>query len=72
MQLFAVLVGDDGARGCSCVGGDLGGGRWFSRMLRGLLRPEMKGQLTTTPPSYMHPTMVVPVLVALGSGTPRA
>ena len=24
----------------------------------------------TTPPSKMHPTMVVPVLVALGSGTP--
>lgn len=30
------------------------------------------GGLTTTPPSNMHPTMVVPVLVALGSGTPRA
>ena len=29
-------------------------------------------KLTTTPPSYMHPTIVVPVLVALGSGTPRA
>lgn len=28
--------------------------------------------LTTTPPSNMHPTMVVPVLVALGRGTPRA
>lgn len=28
--------------------------------------------LTTTPPSKMHPTIVVPVLVALGSGTPRA
>ena len=26
----------------------------------------------TTPPSNMHPTMVVPVLVALGSGTPCA
>lgn len=24
----------------------------------------------TTPPSNMHPTMVVPVLVAFGSGTP--
>jgi hypothetical protein len=28
--------------------------------------------LTTTPLSYMHPTIVVPVLVALGKGTPRA
>ena len=26
----------------------------------------------TTPPSYRHPTMVVPVLVAFGRGTPRA
>lgn len=26
----------------------------------------------TTPPSNRHPTMVVPVLVALGNGTPRA
>ena len=26
----------------------------------------------TTPPSNMHPTIVVPVLVALGSGTPWA
>jgi hypothetical protein len=25
VQLLAVLVGDDRARGCSCVGGDLGG-----------------------------------------------
>jgi len=28
--------------------------------------------LTTTPPSYKHPTMVVPVLVAFGKGTPAA
>lgn len=27
---------------------------------------------TTTPPSYKQPTMVVPVLVAFGSGTPLA
>lgn len=27
---------------------------------------------TTTPPSKMQPTMVVPVLVAFGSGTPWA
>ena len=26
----------------------------------------------TTPPSYRQPTMVVPVLVAFGRGTPRA
>lgn len=26
----------------------------------------------TTPPSNKHPTIVVPVLVALGSGTPLA
>lgn len=26
----------------------------------------------TTPPSKMQPTMVVPVLVAFGRGTPRA
>ena len=26
----------------------------------------------TTPPSKMHPTIVVPVLVAFGRGTPRA
>jgi hypothetical protein len=25
---------------------------------------------TTTPPSNMHPTIVVPVLVAFGKGTP--
>ena len=30
------------------------------------------GKLTTTPPSYIQPTIVVPVLVALGKGTPRA
>jgi hypothetical protein len=29
-------------------------------------------ELTTTPPSNMHPTIVVPVLVAFGSGTPLA
>ncbi len=29
-------------------------------------------ELTTTPPSNMHPTIVVPVLVALGRGTPLA
>jgi hypothetical protein len=29
-------------------------------------------RLTTTPPSNMHPTIVVPVLVALGKGTPLA
>jgi len=28
--------------------------------------------LTTTPPSKMHPTIVVPVLVAFGNGTPLA
>jgi hypothetical protein len=28
--------------------------------------------LTTTPPSNMHPTIVVPVLVAFGNGTPLA
>lgn len=28
--------------------------------------------LTTTPPSKMHPTIVVPVLVAFGRGTPLA
>jgi hypothetical protein len=28
--------------------------------------------LTTTPPSNIHPTIVVPVLVAFGSGTPLA
>jgi hypothetical protein len=27
---------------------------------------------TTTPPSNMHPTIVVPVLVAFGKGTPLA
>ena len=27
---------------------------------------------TTTPPSNKHPTIVVPVLVALGNGTPAA
>ena len=26
----------------------------------------------TTPPSYTHPTIVVPVLVAFGKGTPFA
>lgn len=29
-------------------------------------------KLTTTPPSKMHPTIVVPVLVAFGNGTPLA
>lgn len=28
--------------------------------------------LTTTPPSKIHPTIVVPVLVAFGRGTPLA
>lgn len=28
--------------------------------------------LTTTPPSKIHPTMVVPVLVAFGRGMPLA
>lgn len=28
--------------------------------------------LTTTPPSNIHPTIVVPVLVAFGNGTPLA
>lgn len=39
-------------------------------------QPQQKKQhlcpLTTTPPSKMQPTMVVPVLVAFGRGTPRA
>lgn len=97
VQLFAVLVGDDGARGCSCIGGNLkctslcqllwqkerdaigreergGGGEpgescRLPSLLKGVNR---MGLLTTTPPSNMHPTMVVPVLVALGRGTPRA
>lgn len=40
---------------------------------RGISRKRWKlGRRTTTPPSNMHPTIVVPVLVAFGSGTPRA
>ena len=35
-------------------------------------REESQSLLTTTPPSNMHPTIVVPVLVALGNGTPLA
>lgn len=31
-----------------------------------------QSMLTTTPPSNMHPTIVVPVLVAFGNGTPCA
>ncbi len=33
---------------------------------------EAAEMLTTTPPSNMHPTIVVPVLVAFGRGTPLA
>ena len=33
---------------------------------------ESQHLLTTTPPSNMHPTIVVPVLVAFGNGTPLA
>ena len=35
-------------------------------------RAESESLLTTTPPSNMHPTIVVPVLVAFGNGTPLA
>ena len=33
---------------------------------------ESQHLLTTTPPSNMHPTIVVPVLVAFGNGIPLA
>lgn len=71
MKLLAVLVGNDGAGRGSCVGGDLDGGTgpvsWGlgGRYGYGVVR-------TTTPPSYIHPTIVVPVLVALGKGMPLA
>jgi hypothetical protein len=67
VKLLAVLVGNDGAGRRSCVGGDLEPG-----LARGGHSNRMPCSLTTTPPSKMHPTMVVPVLVALGRGTPRA
>ena len=35
-------------------------------------RVKSRSLLTTTPPSNMHPTIVVPVLVAFGNGTPLA
>lgn len=66
MELFTVLVGDNGA----------GGGSGICCYLRDVsLRFCEKGgslRLTTTPLSYIQPTIVVPVLVAFGRGTPFA
>lgn len=72
MKLLAVLVGDDGTTCGSSIGGDLGKHIRADISRRGEERGEGGGELTTTPPSYIHPTIVVPVLVALGNGTPRA
>ena len=45
---------------------------WIIDECRGEIRKGAIENHTTTPPSYRHPTMVVPVLVALGRGTPWA
>jgi len=44
------------------------------RTLSATMGPEVAlvSAAMTTPLSYMQPTMVVPVLVAFGRGTPRA
>ena len=44
------------------------------RTLSATIGPEVAlvSAAMTTPPSKIHPTIVVPVLVAFGSGTPRA
>ena len=65
VQLFAVLVGDDGPGSGTSVGCYLEKSEHWLGCLEA-------GDLTTTPFSYIHPTMVVPVLVAFGRGTPRA
>lgn len=76
VQLLAVFVGDDWAGCGSCIGSNLEKrNRWLRCMLPELREKERDRKRitkrTTTPPSYMQPTMVVPVLVALGRGTPR-
>ncbi len=68
VKLLAVLIGNDGAARGSGIGRNLGNYVRAEMARRWVLKQEP----TTTPPSYMHPTMVVPVLVALGKGTPRA
>jgi len=60
------FVSDDGPAGCSRVCRDLE--EVNSARLGRLEEPG----LTTTPLLNIHPTMVVPVLVAFGKGTPLA
>jgi len=75
MELLAVLVGDDRTTRGSCIGSNLEDQvriKVQAGCPTATLRSEEICRLTTTPPSYMHPTMVVPVLVALGRGTPLA
>lgn len=57
-----------GSAGCSCIGCNLHGALvYISERVENWFY-----ELTTTPPSNIHPTIVVPVLVAFGSGTPLA
>jgi len=81
VKLLAVLVGDNGTGCGSSIGSNLmervsvlsswwDGGSSIQCPKTGTR--DSKVSLTTTPPSNMHPTIVVPVLVALGRGTPRA
>jgi len=78
VELFAVLVRYYGAAGGPCVCCDLESDERYELVLG--RREVGQGQAcwisfrghTTTPPSKIHPTIVVPVLVAFGRGTPRA
>lgn len=71
VKLLAVLVGNDGTARGSSISGNLVGMSVDHSAPSSKQARERVGR-TTTPPSYMQPTMVVPVLVALGRGTPRA
>ena len=70
MQFLAVLYGE--LLGVHCDGGIHGGGN--ERTLSATMGPLVArvSAAITTPPSKRQPTMVVPVLVALGSGMPWA
>ena len=46
--------------------------RLYEMSMRPTSELNLDSRRTTTPPSKMHPTIVVPVLVAFGRGTPLA
>jgi hypothetical protein len=69
VRSVSYLVSNDGTAGSSRVGSYL---EVKSACLQHLVSQLALCKLTTTPLSNMHPTIVVPVLVAFGSGTPLA